>query len=112
MIKNDRKLPSHFNYKSDNHLLSVNFSIDNIAKTLHNLDPNNTDGHDKISIHMLHLCCHSICKPLKLIFQQAMESGSFPSEWKKGSVVHKKRSQTMFKNLSPYMSAINLWQKL
>ena len=112
MIKNDRKLPSHFNYKSDNHLLSVNFSIDNIAKTLHNLDPNNTDGHDKISIHMLHLCCHSICKPLKLIFQQAMESGSFPSEWKKGSVVHKKRSQTMFKKLSPYMSAINLWQKL
>ena len=79
---------------------------------LQNLDPNKAHSHDKISVRMLQLRGNTICKPLELIFQQAMESGSFPSEWKKGSVVHKKRSQTMFKKLSPYMSAINLWQKL
>ena len=36
---------------------------------------------------MLQLCGNLICKPLELIFQQAMKSGSFPSEWKKGNVV-------------------------
>ena len=100
------------NYKTDNRLLTVNFSNDSIAKTLQNLDPNNTDGHDKISIHMLHLCGNSICKPLKLIFQQAMESGSFPSEWKKGNVVpiHEKDNKQQFKKLLPYKSATNLWK--
>ena len=87
MIKNDSKLPSHLNYKTDNSLSAVNFSIDDITKILQNLDPNKAHGHDKISIRMLQLCGNSICKPLELIFQQIMESSSFPSEWKKGSVV-------------------------
>ena len=93
MIKNDSKLPSYLNYKTDNYLSNVNFSIDDIAKILQSLDPNKAHGQDKISIQMLQLCVNSICKPLELIFQQAMESSSFPSEWKKENVVpiHKKR---------------------
>ena len=79
-IKNDGKLPSHLNYKTENRLSTVNFSIDDIAKILQNLDPNKAHGHDKISIRMLQLCGNSICKPLALVFQQAMERGSFPSE--------------------------------
>ena len=92
LIKNDSKLPSYLNYNTDNRLSTVNFSIDDIAKIIQNLDPNKAHGHDKISIQMLQLCGNSICKPLEVIFQQAMESGSFPSEWKKGNVVpiHKK----------------------
>ena len=68
-----------------------------------NLDPNKAHGHDKISIWMLQLCGNSICKPLELIFQQAMESGSFPSEWKKGNVVpiHKKDDKQCLKNYRP-----------
>ena len=113
LIKNDSKLPSHLNYKTDNRLLTVNFSIDDIAKILQNLDPNKVHGYNKISIRMLQLCGNSICKPLELIFQQAMESGSFPSERQKGNVVpiHKKNDiKTMFKRLSPYISAPNLWK--
>ena len=88
MIKNDSKLPSsHLNYKTDYRLLTVNFSIDDIAKILQNLDPNKAHGHDKISIGMLQLCGNLICKPMELIFKQSMESGSFPSEWKKGNVI-------------------------
>ena len=73
-------------------LSAVNFSIDVIANILQNLDPDKAHGLDRISIQTLQLRGHSICKPLELIFQQAMESGSFPSEWKKGNVVpiHKK----------------------
>ena len=83
LVKNDDKLPSHLNYKTDNCLLTANFSIDNIAKIQQNLDPNKAHGHDNVSIRMLQLCGNSICKRLDLIFKQAIESGSFPSEWKK-----------------------------
>ena len=87
MIKNDSKLPSHLHYKTDIRFLTVNLSIDNIAKILQNLDPNKALAHDKISIRMLQLCGNSICKLLEFIFKQSMESGSFPSESKKGNVV-------------------------
>ena len=87
MIKKDSKLPSHLNYKTDNHLSAANFFINDTAKILQNLDPNKAHAQDKISIRMLQLCGNSVCKPLELIFQQAMESGSFQSEWKKGNVV-------------------------
>ena len=76
----------HYDYIKSR-LLTVNFAIDAIAKILQNLNPNKAHGHDKISIRMLQLSGNSICKPLELIFQQAMKSGSFPSEWKKGDVV-------------------------
>ena len=51
----------------------------------------------------MQLCGNSICKPLELIFQQAMESGFFPSEWKKGNVVliHKKYDKQCLKNYRP-----------
>ena len=70
---------------------------------LQNLDPNKAHSHDKISVRMLQLCGNTICKPLELIFQQAMESGSFPSEWKKGNVVpiHKKDDKQCLKNYRP-----------
>ena len=64
LIKNDSKLPSHLNYKTDNCLLTENFSIDDIAKILQNLDPNKAHGHDKISTRMLQLCGNSMCKLL------------------------------------------------
>ena len=99
LIKNDSKLPSHLNYKTDYHL----FSIDEIAKILQNLDPNKAHGHDKISIRILQLCGNSICRPLELIFKQSMESGSLLSEWKKGNVVpiHKKDDKQCLSNYRP-----------
>ena len=103
MIKNDSKLPSYLNYNTDNRLSTVNFSINNIAKIIQNLDPNKAHGHDMISIRTLQLCGNSICKPLELIFQQALESGSFPSESKKGNLapIHKKDDKQCLKNHRP-----------
>ena len=86
MIKNKSKLPS-LHYKTDNHILTINFSIDNITKILQNLDPTKAHDHDKVSIHMLQFYGNTNCKPLKLIFKQSMKSDSFPFEWKKGNVV-------------------------
>ena len=103
------KFPSHLNYNTVNCILTVNFSIDDIAKILQNLDRNKAHGHDKIGIRMLQLYGNSVCKPLELFFQQAMESGPFPSEWKKGNIVpiHKKDDKQCLKN---YHST-NLWRK-
>ena len=103
MIKNDNKLPPHLNYKTDNRLLTVNFSIGDTARILQNSDPNKAHGHDKISIRMLQLFVNSICKSLEVIFQQAMKSGSFLSEWKKGNVVSipKKDDKQCLKNYCP-----------
>ena len=103
LIKNDSKLPSYLNYNTDNRLSTVNFSINNIEKIIQNLDPNKAHGHDMISIRTLQLCGNSICKPLELIFQQAMESGSFPSELKKGNLapIHKKDDKQCLKNHRP-----------
>ena len=52
---------------------------------------------------MLKICDYSICKPLKLSFQPCLESGKFPSEWKKTSVVpiHKKGGKQIIKNYQP-----------
>ena len=36
---------------------------------------------------MLHICGDTICKPLELLFKQALATGVFPSEWKKGNIV-------------------------
>ena len=113
LIKNDSKLPSYLNYNTYNRLSTVNFSIDDIKKIIQNLDPNKAHDHDKISIRMLQLCGNSICKPLELVFQQAMESGSFLSEWKKGNVVpiHKKDDKECLKNYRSIF-LLPIWGKI
>ena len=90
--KNSSKFPSHLHHWTGNHLSSVNFCQDDIAKIIQNLDPNKAHGHDNISIRMLKICGSSIYKPLEMIFKQCIETGLFPSEWKKANIVsiHKK----------------------
>ena len=51
LIKNNRKLPSHLHYFTDNRLSSVRLSQNDIAKIIQNLDPNKAHGHDNTSIH-------------------------------------------------------------
>ena len=45
----------------------------------------------------------SIYKPLEIIFNQCLETGIFPSEWKKGNIVpiHKKGNKQMVQNYRP-----------
>ena len=88
---------------TDNRLSSVNFSQDDIAKIIQNLDPNKAHGHDNISIRMLKICGSSIYKPLEMIFKQCIETGVFPSEWKKANIVpiHKKGDKQTLENYRP-----------
>ena len=55
------------------------------------------------SICMLKLCGESICKPLNLVFKSCLETGRFPSDWKKANValVFKKGDKQLLKNYRP-----------
>ena len=101
--KNSSKFPSHLHHWTGNHLSSVNFCQDDIAKIIQNLDPNKAHGHDNISIRMLKICGSSIYKPLEMIFKQCIETGVFPSEWKKANIVpiHKKGDKQTLENYRP-----------
>ena len=56
-----------------------------------------------ISICMLKLCGEAICRPLIIIFKTYLNTGKFPSEWKKGNIVpvHKKDDKQNVKNYRP-----------
>ena len=72
---------------TDKRLRTINFTTDDIEKTIACLNPNKAHGYDNISIRTLKICGNTICKPLELIFKQALTTGVFPSEWKKGEKV-------------------------
>ena len=89
ILRNKSELPGTLSKKKKmrESLTTIDFSNNDIVKIIRNLDPNKAHGHDMISIRMVKICDDSICKPLKLIFQSCLESGKFPSEWKKANLV-------------------------
>ena len=87
ILKNKSELLTTLSKKMHESLTTINFSINDTLKIIRNLDLNKAHGHDMISIRMVKICDDSICKPLKLMFQSCLESGKFPSEWKKANVV-------------------------
>ena len=82
---------------------TVALSVEAIGKIIQNLDSNKTHGNDNVSIRMLKLCGNSIYTPLEIIFRQALLTGVFRSERKKGHIVpvHKKSDKLNIKNYSP-----------
>ena len=103
ILRNKSELPATLSKKTSESLTAIDFLNSDILKIIRNLDPNKTHGHDMISIRMVKICDYSIYKPLKLIFQSCLESGKFPSEWKKANMVpiHKKGDKQILKNYRP-----------
>ena len=103
LIPNNSPFPADVNYITVKRLSTVTFSAKDIGKIIQNLDSNKAHGHDNLSIRMLKICRDSICVPLEMIFKQALLTGVFPSEWKKGNIVpiHKKGDKQNIKNYRP-----------
>ena len=93
----------HIQYIIDNRRSCVSFSHDKIEKVIQILDPIKENGHDNISIHTLKVCVPSVYKPLEIIFNQCLETGVFPSEWKRSNIVpiHKKGEKQTLKTYGP-----------
>ena len=78
-------------------------SHDKIAKVILNLDLNKAHSYNNISIVMMKVCGPSIYKPLEKILNQCLETGVFPSEWKKHNIVpiHIKGDKQTLKDYRP-----------
>ena len=66
---------------------------DEIKDILKILKTNKAHGPDNISVSMIQLCGEDLCMPLQKIFQNIIETGIFPEQWKEANVtpVHKKK---------------------
>ena len=103
LISNNSSLPNYINYTTEKRLSTVALSVEAIGKIIQNLDSNKAHGHDNISIRMLKIWGDSTYEPLEIISTQALLTGVFPSEWKKGNIVpvHKKSDKQNIKNYRP-----------
>ena len=112
-MSNASKLPSNFPLYTDNRLSTVTFSQDDIGEIIQNLNPNKAHGHDNISIRMLKICGSSIYGPPGLIFKEALSTGLFPSNCKKGNIVpiHKKGDKQILKKYRP-VSLLPIFRKI
>ena len=88
LINNGSTLFTHMQYLTIDRLFSINFSQDNIAKKIQNLDLGKAHGHYNISIPMLKNCGSGIYKLLVISFKQCVDTAIFPSERKKGNIAH------------------------
>ena len=103
LLNNCSKLPTNPRYVTGKRLSTINVTADDIEKINVSFNSNKAHGHDNISISMLKVCGDTICKSLELIFKQALTTGVFPPEWKKGSMVlcYKKGDKQNLKNYRP-----------
>ena len=101
-INNSSTLPP-FEYKVNSKIEDVSFSEHEIVSIIQSLNSNKAHGWDGISIRMIKICDETIALPLKIIFDTALKSGSYPDKWKRANVVpvHKKESKNMLKNYRP-----------
>ena len=53
-----------------------------------------------MSVRMVKICDESLVQPLFNIFQFSLETGNFPSNWKRGNIVpvHKKGDKNLINN--------------
>ena len=70
------------------------------SKIIRALNINKANGDDDISIRMIKIGDSALMKPLSIIFNNSLKTGTFPCIWKKSNVmpVHKKNDKQLIHN--------------
>ena len=102
VIPNASKL-SVFSVKTNCKLNNIIFTENDIISIIRSLVSNKAHGCDDVSIRMIKICDEAIVLPLKIIFKIAMQSGTYPDQWKKANIIpiHKKGSKNLLENYRP-----------
>ena len=74
-----------------------------MIRIIRSLDTKKAHGYDGISVAMIKICDNSIVDSLCCIFERCLETGIYPSQWKKANIipVHKKGCKQNKKNYRP-----------
>ena len=98
-IFNSSVLPT-INFLTDKRIDDISIQSDEIIRLIRNLNPNKATGSDGISGQMLLLCDDSVVLPLKIIFQNILETSTYPDMWKLANItpIFKKGNKQLIKN--------------
>ena len=111
-IKTDSRL-TPFIYKTNirNHCFCVTNS--DILSIINSLNSSKAHGYDNISIKMIKICKESVTIPLKIIFEEPLEKGIFPGNWKKENIIsaNKKADKNLINNYRP-ISLLSIFGKI
>ena len=103
LLINNSAIPNSLNYISKARLSSFCINEEAIPEIINALNINKAHGHDDISIWMIKLCGKSVVKPLSMIFNNCIDTGTFPDIWKQSNIiaVHKKGDKQIVNNYRP-----------
>ena len=92
---------------------SVNLDPSKILSIIRAFDVSKAHGWDNVFVRMVKICDKSLVKPLFNILQFSLETGNFPSYWKRGNIVpvHKKGNKDLINNYRP-VSLLPIFSKI
>ena len=99
---NNSKLPE-LHFLSNGRISTFEITLDDIKDIITGLNNKKAHGPDLISVNMVKLCGQHLYVPLKIIFDNILETGIFPDQWKEANVtpVHKKNDKQIISNYRP-----------
>ena len=101
-IINNSELPE-LRFLTNSRISTFEIKLDEINDIITGLNTKKAHGPDLISVNMVKLCGQHLSVPLKIIFDNILETGIFPDQWKEANVtpVHKKNDKQLISNYRP-----------
>ena len=101
-LMNGSELPP-LHFRTNNRISVFEITINEISDIMTGLNTKKAHGTDNISVNMIKLCGDHLCVPLKIIFDNILETGIFSNQWKQANVtpVHKKNNKQIITNYRP-----------
>ena len=102
-VTEESTVPLDFAVRIHDSIFNIDLNIPNIYHKLLALNPNKTPGPDGIHPYVLKMCSANLSKPLYLLFEQSLATGTLPSDWKTANVtpIYKKGVKSDPNNYRP-----------